>query len=356
VGVEGALSIEVPPGDPDARVAVGTPRTYFVAVEASAAFDSAPFDAIALRHRTLGSSRARDAAHDTPLRLEGAVPVTTADFTVNPGAVPEADMAVASIAVSPDPVAAEGQVAYTVTVANAGPWPAQAVAVASTLPAGAAFVATAGCENDPSGFPACQLGEVRLGEMPAFTLTATMAAGVSGPVTYGAAVSTTTLDPDPADDSVEEITTVLPPGDLGAGAGATLLPRIDGDLDLEFRVSASNLGGLDEPTATFTAPLPSQLAGASWTCQAFGGASCPASGSGDISETVNLPVGSRIGFRIAGTVSRASGSLSATATVAGDMDDLPANNTASFSIELSSLMIADGFESSDTSAWAQALP
>jgi uncharacterized protein DUF11 len=70
-----------------------------------------------------------------------------------------------------------------------------------------------------------------------------------------------------------------------------------------------------------------------WTCTAFGGASCTASGSNDLNDTaVNLPVGTSVRYTVNVTViATPSGDLINTATVSvpgGFTDPNPANNSA----------------------------
>ncbi|MBN8742395.1 MAG: DUF11 domain-containing protein, partial [Xanthomonadaceae bacterium] len=69
-----------------------------------------------------------------------------------------------------------------------------------------------------------------------------------------------------------------------------------------------------------------------WTCVGAGGGTCTASGSGNISNTVNLPAGGSVTYTASCAISAsATGSLSNTATVtapAGVTDTNPANNSA----------------------------
>jgi uncharacterized repeat protein (TIGR01451 family) len=70
-----------------------------------------------------------------------------------------------------------------------------------------------------------------------------------------------------------------------------------------------------------------------WTCAGAGGGICNASGSGNISEAVNLPAGSSVTFTVPCTVSpAATGTISNTATVnmmlGGPTDTNPGNNSA----------------------------
>jgi uncharacterized repeat protein (TIGR01451 family) len=60
-----------------------------------------------------------------------------------------------------------------------------------------------------------------------------------------------------------------------------------------YTIAASNSGPQAVSGATVADVLPSTLTSATWTCAASGGASCAASGSGNINTSVNLPVGGR---------------------------------------------------------------
>ena len=61
---------------------------------------------------------------------------------------------------------------------------------------------------------------------------------------------------------------------------------------LAYTVTASNPIGPDDAIgAAVTDVFPSDLSGCFWTCVWTGGATCTASGSGDIADTVDLPVG-----------------------------------------------------------------
>jgi hypothetical protein len=81
-----------------------------------------------------------------------------------------------------------------------------------------------------------------------------------------------------------------------------------------------------------TDTVPASLTGAAWTCVPAGGASCTLGPvSGNISDTVNLPVGSSVTYTLSGTVVAIPSNLRNTATVAVPPtmnDPNPANNTA----------------------------
>lgn len=102
---------------------------------------------------------------------------------------------------------------------------------------------------------------------------------------------------------------------------------------ITYTITASHMGG---PTnvngATVTDNFPAQLTNITWTCTGTGGGTCPANGTGNLSTSVNLPVGSSVTFVINASVSpAATGDLVNTATVTvpiGITDPSLANNTA----------------------------
>jgi uncharacterized repeat protein (TIGR01451 family) len=90
--------------------------------------------------------------------------------------------------------------AYTIVVTNAGPQAAGSVEVTDPTPAGLTFVSNTG--DCTSAFP-CALGTVPAGESRTITATFAVPAGqdVNSPIVNTASVSSTTGDPNPADNS-----------------------------------------------------------------------------------------------------------------------------------------------------------
>ena len=97
-----------------------------------------------------------------------------------------------------------------------------------------------------------------------------------------------------------------------------------------YTIVVSNAGPDDVVGATVSDTFPAVLTGVTWTCLSAGGASCTAAGSGDIADTVNLPVGGSATYTANATIDpAATGTLSNTATVAppaGVTDPNPGNN------------------------------
>lgn len=102
--------------------------------------------------------------------------------------------------------------------------------------------------------------------------------------------------------------------------------------DITYTIVAANSGSSDGDAmgATVSDTFVSALS-CSWTCIASGGASCTAMGSGDIGDSVNLPVGASVTYTAVCTLdSGASGNVSNTATIAapvGTNDTDTANNS-----------------------------
>ena len=70
-----------------------------------------------------------------------------------------------------------------------------------------------------------------------------------------------------------------------------------------YQITVRNNGPDPVTGARVTDDLPGNLQRVSWTCSGRNGATCPASGSNDIDELINLPVNSAVEYRVDATVS-----------------------------------------------------
>jgi uncharacterized repeat protein (TIGR01451 family) len=102
---------------------------------------------------------------------------------------------------------------------------------------------------------------------------------------------------------------------------------------VRYTITVTNNGPLAVSNALVTDALPAQLQpGATWTCTGSAGGSCDTgAGVGNISHTVDLPVGGQATFTIDATIvaGAGTGTLSNTASVAppaGITDNVPAND------------------------------
>ncbi len=99
-----------------------------------------------------------------------------------------------------------------------------------------------------------------------------------------------------------------------------------------YTIVASNGGPTAVTGASVTDPLPANIVSSTWTCVGAAGGTCTASGSGGISDLVNLPVGGSVTYTLSMDVpANFTGNLTNVASVApptGVVDTNPANNTA----------------------------
>jgi uncharacterized repeat protein (TIGR01451 family) len=101
---------------------------------------------------------------------------------------------------------------------------------------------------------------------------------------------------------------------------------------VSYTIVAGNAGPSAVTAALLSDSPPASLSGVNWTCTASAGSSCPASGSGPISASVNLLVGGTATFTMTAQVAPdATGTLANTASIsapAGVLDPAAANNAA----------------------------
>jgi hypothetical protein len=99
-----------------------------------------------------------------------------------------------------------------------------------------------------------------------------------------------------------------------------------------YTITASNAGPSNAPGSTVLDIFPAACTSVSWTCVGAGGGTCPANGTGNINQSVNLPSGGSVVFSAICAISTgATGTLVNTATVAvagGITDPTPDDNSA----------------------------
>ncbi|MEK7952936.1 choice-of-anchor Q domain-containing protein [Luteolibacter soli] len=230
-----------------------------------------------------------------------------------------------------------GSVTYTITASNAGPSNVTGATVADTLPAsltatwtavgaggGTATASGSGNINDTVNLPA--------GASVTYTVSATISASATGTLSNTATVSAPegVTDPSPANNSATDSDTLTPRANLAITKTDKVTTATPGG-SVTYTIVATNAGPSNATGATVADTLPASLT-ATWTAFGAGGGTATASGSGNINDTVNLPVGGSVTYTVTAAISpAASGTLSNTATVsapAGVTDPTPADNSA----------------------------
>lgn len=142
------------------------------------------------------------------------------------------------------------------------------------------------------------------------------------------------------------------PNEADVGVGAMTTPEsYTAGQPLSYSIVIDNAGPVSAATVTVVDIFPSAFQSPNWTCIGSGGATCPASGTGNITQNISLPVNGIATFLVNGTVAPGTtGTLtnSVTAVVGGSVTDpQTADNTATVNtspVPTNPLILADGFE------------
>jgi uncharacterized repeat protein (TIGR01451 family) len=211
-------------------------------------------------------------------------------------------------------LAPDGSVTYTVTVTNTGTINASGTVVSDPLTTGIASAtwicgATGGAVcPDPSGSGALNetLNTFPGGSSVIYAITATDADSLP-PVVTNVATAQPPSGGQCADGSTPPCSAnasnpAAPIVSILKTASTTAALAPGGTIT--YTVIVANAGVAAAPKTVVSDPLPTGIAGATWTCVAAGGAVCPtASGSGALNETLDtFPAGSNVTYTIAATV------------------------------------------------------
>ncbi len=225
---------------------------------------------------------------------------------------PEADLSITKTD-SVDPVIAGEPLSYTVTVSNAGPQAATNVVATDTLPSGVTLVPTSGCAEDPSGAPACSLGDIPNGGSAQYTINVTVDSATSGTITNQASASSDTSDPNGGNDSTSEDTTVnQPEADLSITKTDSVDPVAAGSA-FSYTVMVSNAGPQTATGVVVTDTLPAGVTFVSTTGCAEDPAGVPTCTLGDVdsgssdSYTINVTADAQTAGTVTNMASVSSG-------------------------------------------------
>ncbi|HEX4332548.1 MAG TPA: IPTL-CTERM sorting domain-containing protein [Usitatibacter sp.] len=230
-------------------------------------------------------------------------------------------------------------VTYTIAAVNSGPSTVAGATVADVFPA--SITATWTCASANGATCGAVSGAGNIVDHPnlppnglaLYTVTANI-----NPTATGNLVNTATItapvgvtDSALGNNSATDTDTLTPQADLQVNMTDGVTTAVPGTT-VTYTIAVANVGPSASPNSTFTDVFPASIT-ATWTCVSANGATCTASGSGNISEHPNLPpTGIAIYTVTAAIASTATGTLTNTATVAvptGVTDPNPADNTAS---------------------------
>ncbi len=245
---------------------------------------------------------------------------------------PAADLAITKADTGSDPVAAGGDITYTLSVTNNGPSSATDVTATDVLPAGLSFDAAA---SDPDcsaggGTVTCEYGTITSGATNSVTLVVNTDGDAVPSVSNTATVDSDEIDPVSGNNSDTEMTTVNAAADVSISK-TDLGPVAVGD-EIVYTLAATNNGPSNATDVSATDVLPASLT--------FNGPAsdvpCTAVGQTVTCDFGDVADGATEDLRVVATSSAASApQVTNTATVdANEPDAVAANNTDSVTTQV----------------------
>ena len=260
--------------------------------------------------------------------VEGGIPgqfhVTSNEVPVSVGTL--ADVSVEKTA-DPSPAAPGGVLTFSVTVANAGPSPAENTTLSDSAPpelSNAEFSADGGVSWQP-WLGAYALGRLEAGSSRVILLRGNVSSGASGSIINTVIAASETPDPDPSNNSDTAVTPVTEQADISVVKLGVPKPVTAGET-LTYTLTISNAGPAAARGAALTDALPGELSGAEFSVD-NGATFQPWSGTYLLGE---LPPGSARTLLIRAAVSAAAlGFITNTAVVTSDTPDPDLSNNTS---------------------------
>jgi uncharacterized repeat protein (TIGR01451 family) len=231
-------------------------------------------------------------------------------------------------------------VTYQIVVQNLGPSAAVGAMVQDNFPdtlVNVSYTSTAsgGATGNSSGNGDLDdLVDMPAGSSITYTVTGTVVASATGQLSNTAVViappDLTETDPD--NNLATDVDTLVPTVNL-AVTKTNAVTVVRPDDPLSYQIVVSNAGPSDAVAATLSDVFPDELTGVSYTSLAQGGATGNTpSGTGDLNQTLNLPVGASVTYSVSATVLEAAANdISNTVSVTpanGTVESDPSNNSA----------------------------
>jgi uncharacterized repeat protein (TIGR01451 family) len=233
----------------------------------------------------------------------------------------------------PQVINAGGSMTYRINYRNGGTATTAGTHIDFVTPPNTTFVSTTGAScTTPSvgatGTVTCQLGTLAPNADGSYSITVNVpsATATSTVITNGNySIAATNVSPLLGS---KVFTTVTAAGTAYADLQVAIT---DGKASVpwgqptSYTITVSNAGPIAASSVSVADTMPAQLTGVTWTCAATGGATCTAAGSGNLGDTIAVPVGATATYTINATVIAGSGVGSirnaVTATVRGAQTD-----------------------------------
>jgi uncharacterized repeat protein (TIGR01451 family) len=239
---------------------------------------------------------------------------------------PAADVAITKSVVGTP--TAGGQITWQLRVVDNGPSAASNVVVTDVIPAGVTGVGvtpSAGCTI--AATVTCTIASLAVGSPVVLTLSGTLSSATSptAVVANTANVTTSTPDPNPANNSSTASTSIATSADLSIAKSA------DGPLaagePASWTITVTNAGPSTARSVVVTDTLPADLLGATVTVD--GGPACALAGTIATCTLGDIAVGTVLTVNVSGTIDPAhTGSITNLASITGTTPDPSAGNNA----------------------------
>ena len=260
------------------------------------------------------------------------------------GALPSVDMSVTKTD-SPDPVTGGEDVTYTIVATNNGPDDATNVVITDTLDAQVTFVSATFDQGSPCTTATinnlvvvtCVLGDLAVNDSASGTIVVTSpVVEVTGGIANAVSVSANETDPNAANNTAQQGTTVVPEAgpaqaDLAVSKIDTPDPVFSGGPDLTYTITVENNGPDTATGVTVTDTLPAEVSFLSATSSAGQCDAAPdtngvlACALGDLANGSNATVTLVVEPAIVTEPSTITNSVS---VVANEEDPTPGNDSA----------------------------
>ncbi|MGB1142085.1 MAG: SdrD B-like domain-containing protein, partial [Halioglobus sp.] len=227
-------------------------------------------------------------------------------------------------------------ITYTIVVSNNGPNDDPSVSLTDTFPASLTATYTSVAAGGATGNTAAGAGDLAetlsmpAGSSVTYTVGATIASDATGTLSNTATVTSSVADTTTANNSATDSDTVLAPeADISITKTDGVSSATPGG-SITYTIVVSNAGPSADPSVSLSDSFPASLT-PNYTSVSAGGASGnTAAGSGDLAETLSMPVGSSVTYTVTAAIDpAATGTLSNTATATASVTDtVPGNNSA----------------------------
>ena len=225
---------------------------------------------------------------------------------------------------------------YTIVATNNGPSDNPIVTVTDNFPAELqctfSSVAAGGASGNtgPGAGNLVDVINLPAGATVTYTVNCAIDPDATGTLVNTATIASSITDPVSSNNSATDSDTLLTPEtDLEISKTDGVTSATPGET-VTYTIVASNNGPSAEPAATLLDAFPAPLQCSYTSVASIGVTGNTASGSSDLNETLNLPVGGTVTYTVLCTIEpEETGTLSNTATIASSVTDpVPSNNSA----------------------------